>query len=64
MLVRPQLVSGNGFEFRIESILLAFCSGSETFNLESGDAVYFDSGVRHSYHRASKSPCTGVIVTA
>jgi transcriptional regulator with XRE-family HTH domain len=38
--------------------------GSETFNLESGDAVYFDSGVRHSYHRAGKSPCTGVIVTA
>src|SRR5208282_5513982 len=38
--------------------------GSETFNLESGDAVYFDSGVRHSYHRASRSPCTGVIVTA
>ena len=38
--------------------------GSKTFNLESGDAVYFDSGVRHSYHRASKSPCTSVIVTA
>ena len=38
--------------------------GSERFNLESGDAVYFDSGVRHSYHRASRSPCTGVIVTA
>ena len=38
--------------------------GSETFTLESGDAVYFDSGVRHSYHRASKGPCTGVIVTA
>ena len=37
--------------------------GSE-FNLESGDAVYFDSGVRHSYHRASKRPCTGVIVIA
>jgi transcriptional regulator with XRE-family HTH domain len=38
--------------------------GSETFTLDEGDAVYFDSGVRHSYHRASKSPCTGVIVTA
>jgi len=38
--------------------------GSETFVLEAGDAVYFDSGVRHSYHRASKGPCTGVIVTA
>lgn len=37
--------------------------GSETFDLESGDAVYFDSGVRHSYHRASKAPCAGVIVT-
>ncbi len=37
---------------------------SETFTLESGDAVYFDSGVRHSYHRASKASCAGVIVTA
>ncbi|MBZ5653384.1 MAG: cupin domain-containing protein [Acidobacteriia bacterium] len=37
---------------------------SETFTLEAGDAVYFDSGVRHSYHRASKGPCAGVIVTA
>ena len=38
--------------------------GSETFTLDVGDAVYFDSGVRHSYHRASKGPCAGVIVTA
>src|ERR1700757_4755535 len=34
--------------------------GSETFNLESGDAAYFDSGVRHSYHRSCKSSCNGV----
>ena len=38
--------------------------GSETYTLEAGDAVYFDSGVRHSYHRAGKTPCTAVIVTA
>lgn len=38
--------------------------GSETFSLDAGDAVYFDSAVRHSYHRASKTSCTGVIVTA
>jgi transcriptional regulator with XRE-family HTH domain len=38
--------------------------GSETFTQESGDAVYFDSSVRHSYHRISKTPCNGVIVTA
>ena len=38
--------------------------GSETYTLEAEDAVYFDSGVRHSYHRAGKGPCTGVIITA
>lgn len=38
--------------------------GSETYALEPGDAVYFDSGVRHSYHRAGKEACAGVIVTA
>lgn len=38
--------------------------GSEAFVLEEGDAVYFDSVVRHSYHRVGKGPCTGVVVTA
>jgi transcriptional regulator with XRE-family HTH domain len=38
--------------------------GSEQVCLEDGDAIYFDSAVRHSYHRASKNRCTGVIVTA
>ena len=47
-----------------EKLHVRFTIGSETFTLEAGDAVYFDSGVRHSYHRASKSPCARVIVTA
>jgi transcriptional regulator with XRE-family HTH domain len=38
--------------------------GSEIYTLEAEDAVYFDSGVRHGYHRASKGPCAGIIVTA
>ena len=38
--------------------------GSETYTLEEGDAVYFDSVVRHSYHRVGRDPCTGVVVTA
>jgi transcriptional regulator with XRE-family HTH domain len=38
--------------------------GSEAFVLEEGDAMYFDSVVRHSYHRLGKGPCTGVVVTA
>jgi transcriptional regulator with XRE-family HTH domain len=61
--VRPHQHSGVELLYLISG-KLDLTIGSETFNLESGDAVYFDSGVRHSYHRASKSPCTGVIVTA
>lgn len=38
--------------------------GSEGFTLDAGDSIYFDSSLRHSYHRASKDPCTAVIVTA
>ena len=38
--------------------------GSEDFVLEEGDSVYFDAVVRHSYHRAGKTPCTGLVVTA
>lgn len=43
---------------------LALTIGAETYSLEAEDAVYFDSGVRHSYQRVGKGPCTGVIVTA
>ncbi len=38
--------------------------GSEKYLLEAGDAAYFDSSVRHSYHRAGQGACTAVIVTA
>src|SRR5450755_3602340 len=38
--------------------------GSESYALDSEDAVYFDAAVRHSYHRIGKSPCSGMIVTA
>lgn len=38
--------------------------GSDTHTLDTGDAIYFDSGVRHGYRRAGVQPCTGLIVTA
>jgi transcriptional regulator with XRE-family HTH domain len=38
--------------------------GSDIHVLQPGDAIYFDSGVRHRYRRASKQPCSAVIVTA
>jgi transcriptional regulator with XRE-family HTH domain len=37
--------------------------GSEEFQLEAEDAIYFDSAVLHSYRRRGTKPCTGVIVT-
>jgi mannose-6-phosphate isomerase-like protein (cupin superfamily) len=37
--------------------------GSEEFQLDAEDAIYFDSAVQHSYHRRGAKPCTGVIVT-
>jgi quercetin dioxygenase-like cupin family protein len=37
--------------------------GSDVHTLDSGDAIYSNSGVRHGYQRAGKSPSTAVIVT-
>lgn len=36
---------------------------SERHVLEEGDAVYFDSAVRHGYRRVGKNRCSAVIVT-
>lgn len=61
--VRPHQHAGVELLYLISG-KLDLIIGSETFSLDAGDAVYFDAGVRHSYNRASKTPCTGVIVTA
>ena len=37
--------------------------GSEEFQLEAEDAIYFDAAVLHSYRRRGAKLCTGVIVT-
>ncbi len=37
--------------------------GSDVHLLDAGDAIYFDSGVRHGYRRAGKQPSTALIVT-
>lgn len=37
--------------------------GSEEFQLEAEDAIYFDAAVQHSYRRRGSKPCTGIIVT-
>ncbi len=37
--------------------------GVETFQLSSGDSIYFDSVQRHTYRSLVKTPCTAVVVT-
>lgn len=38
--------------------------GTEEHVLDSGDSIYFDSSVPHSYRRSSQKPCTAIVVTA
>jgi transcriptional regulator with XRE-family HTH domain len=37
--------------------------GTEDHVLESGDSIYFDSSLPHSYRRASRKPCSAIVVT-
>ena len=37
--------------------------GSDAYTLDQGDAIYFDSAVRHKYHRVGKQACSAMIVT-
>ncbi len=60
---RPHQHSGVELLYLISG-KLALTIGAESYTLEAEDAVYFDSGVRHSYQRVGKGPCMGIIVTA
>jgi transcriptional regulator with XRE-family HTH domain len=37
--------------------------GTENHVLESGDSIYFDSSLPHSYRRISQKPCGAIVVT-
>jgi transcriptional regulator with XRE-family HTH domain len=37
--------------------------GSDKYELSGGDAIYFDSSVRHTYRRISKTPSSAIVVT-
>ena len=37
--------------------------GSEEFQLDAEDAVYFDSAAQHSYRRRGSKGCSGIIIT-
>ncbi len=60
--VRPHQHAGVELLYLISGKLELTIS-SDRHVLEEGDAVYFDSAVRHSYRRVSKNRCSAVIVT-
>ena len=48
----------------IVSGTLILTIGSDQYKLHEGDAIYFDSGVPHTYWKAEREACTALIVTA
>jgi transcriptional regulator with XRE-family HTH domain len=42
---------------------LVVAIGGHGYELEAGDAIYFDSGVPHTYCKSGDSPCAALIVT-
>jgi transcriptional regulator with XRE-family HTH domain len=60
--VRPHQHAGVELLYLISGKLELIIS-SDRHVLEEGDAVYFDSAVRHSYRRLGKNRCSAVIVT-
>jgi transcriptional regulator with XRE-family HTH domain len=60
--VRPHQHAGVELLYMIAG-KLELSIGSELNVLEEGDAIYFDSAVRHSYRRVGKNRCSAVIVT-
>jgi transcriptional regulator with XRE-family HTH domain len=60
--VNPHQHPGAEFLFVMKGSLILKI-GSEEFQLEAEDAIYFDSTVQHSYRRRGSKACTGVIVT-
>jgi transcriptional regulator with XRE-family HTH domain len=60
--VRPHQHPGVELLYLISGRLELHIS-SDMHLLEEGDAIYFDSAVRHSYRRLGKNRCSAVIVT-
>jgi transcriptional regulator with XRE-family HTH domain len=58
---KPHAHAGVEFLFVIKGSL-TIKIGSEEFQLEPEDAIYFDSALQHSYRRRGSKPCSAVII--
>jgi transcriptional regulator with XRE-family HTH domain len=61
--LRPHSHPGVEFLYVLQGTLRVLV-GDEEQTLEAGDAMYFDSRVSHSYHRAGAHRCTAIVITA
>ena len=60
--IRPHQHAGIEFLFLSRGKLEMNIAG-DAHTLEEGDSIYFDSGVRHSYLRIGRQPCSALIIT-
>ena len=61
--LRPHQHPGSEFKLVVKG-KLGLRIGVNTYELESGDSIYFDPSVPHTYRRVGKAPCQAMIVTA
>ena len=61
--LRPHQHPGSEFLLVVKG-KLGLRVGVNTYELESGDSIYFDPSVPHTYRRVGKAPCQAMIVTA
>jgi transcriptional regulator with XRE-family HTH domain len=57
----PHVHPGNEIIYVLSGQLVVNVDGEDTI-LDEGDAMYFDSGFPHSYHRYGRGLCTAVVV--
>ena len=61
--LRPHQHTGSEFLLVVKG-KLGLRIGVNTYELDSGDSIYFDPTVPHTYRRLGKVPCQAMIVTA
>jgi transcriptional regulator with XRE-family HTH domain len=60
--LKPHTHAGAEHLYLLSGVLVV-AIGGHGYELAAGDAIYFDSGVPHTYCKSSDSSCTALIVT-
>ena len=60
--LKPHTHAGAEHLYLLSGVLVVAIGGHD-YELEAGDAIYFDSSVPHTYCKSGDSPCAALIVT-